>query len=95
MTIISLTGILFVIIVIWISIWAIQTRGYLCAWAIINGLLTAAGLLIALWGAISDHLIPSAILGGFCLLASVLQFAVVYYCKTNAPAACDKSEQDS
>ncbi len=61
---------------------------YLRAWAIINRVLTAAGLLVGIFGTFDRHnaamSIPCAILGGFSLLASVLQFSFAYHCKTKA-----------
>jgi hypothetical protein len=61
---------------------------YLRAWAIINRALTAAGLLIGIFGTFDrDNAamsIPCAILGGSALVASVLQFSFAYHCKTKA-----------
>jgi hypothetical protein len=86
---ILLTGYLFAIIIIWLTVWTIRTRRYLDAWAIINRLLTAAGLLAGIIGTSSSYAseaISCAILGGFSLIASVLQFSFAYHCKTNAQA---------
>jgi hypothetical protein len=95
---ILLTGYLFAIIIIWLTVWTIRTRRYLDAWAIINRLLTAAGLLVGIFGTFASsnvaESISCAILGGFSLLASVLQYSFAYHCKTKAQPEC-VTEQDS
>jgi hypothetical protein len=95
---ILLTGILLAILIIWLAAWVIRTRRYLDAWAIINRVLTAAGLLVGIFGTFASsnaaETIPCAILGGSSLIASVLQFSFAYHCKTNAQAE-PVTKQDS
>jgi hypothetical protein len=71
---------------------------YLREWAIINRVLTAAGLLVGIFGTFASgngaETIPCAILGGSALVASVLQFSFAYHCKTNAQPE-RVTEQDS